>query len=393
MTTHGQGSRMLNHRAFGQWHNIPLAIFSEWIAGGLAAYARRRVRCDPTPLAEWKRILITGDNHVGDALIRTPSLPTLRKAFPNAELFFLTSPSSAPLLEHNPYLDHVLTYAASDSPFDIIPKHWQHLCDLAFDASLISNPVKYWPYLKLAIDLGIPNRASFTHKGMSGWVTHSVPISFPDKLPAYFRAFVAHLANEAPSWSLRPQVFLGERDVAEADEAWRSLGFSHETTVATFFCTTRQPAELWPVERWAACMGLVRRKLRAEIVLAGTAADREHLTIVAGQSGVSCHVLAGALTLRGLTAFLSKAAVVVCPDSGSHHLANAANVPVVFLRNLAFRQEEVVAYCETDRDAIEAPGGRLTRPRQRELLRAVSAEYVSNLAAAQAGLKASRPSR
>jgi len=66
---------------------------------------------------------------------------------------------------------------------------------------------------------------------------------------------------------------------------------------------------------------------------------------------------------------------------------------VVFLRNLAFRQEEVVAYCETDRDAIEAPGGRLTRPRQRELLRAVSAEYVSNLAAAQAGLKASRPSR
>jgi len=331
--------------------------------------------------------LITGDNHVGDVLIRTPSLPALRRGFPNAELFFLTSASSAPLLEGNPSLDRVLPYATSDSPFDITGDHKQRLRGLGFDATLITNPIKYWPYLKLAVDLGIANRAGFTHKGMSGWITHAVPIAFPDKLPAYFQAFVAHLTSVAPSWSLRPQLFLGEQDFAEAEKAWRSLGFSHAATVAAFFCTARQTAELWPVERWAACMRLLRGKLGADIVLVGTATDREHLATVASHSGIPCHVLAGALTLRGLAAFLGRCAVVVGPDSGSHHLGNAANTPVVYLRNLAFLQEEVAPYCETDRDAIEARGGRLSRARQREVLRTVSAEHVSTLAVAQAHLK------
>lgn len=373
-------------QAFGKWRHIPLAVLSEWFAPGLAAYAKRRVRREPTPPTDWQRILITGDNHVGDVLMRTPSLLALRSAFPSAELFFLTSPSSAPLLERNPNLDHVLGYATSDSPFEIAPEHRQRLRELSFDAALISNPVKYWPYLKVAVDLGIPSRVAFTHKGMSGWVTHPVPISFPDTLPSYFRAFVAHLTKAAPSWSLRPQVFLQERDVAEAEQVWRSRGLSHRAIVAAFFCTARQTAELWPLERWAACMRLLRGRLGAEIVLAGTDTDRERLTTLARQSSIPCHVLAGTLTLPGLAAFLGKCAVVVCPDSGSRHLGNAANTPVVFLRNLAAPQEEAAPYCETEHDAIEASGGRLSRAKQQEVLRGVSAEYVSDLAVAHARL-------
>jgi len=380
---------MLIFQAFGKWRHIPPAVVSEWLAGGLAAYAKRRVGLEPTPAREWERILITGDNHVGDVLIRTASLPALRRGFPNAELFFLTSVSSAALLVGNPHLDHVLPYANSDSPFDIMPEHQRRLRELGFDAALVTNPTKYWPYLKLAIDLGIPNRAAFTHKGLSGWVTHAVPISFPDKLPAYFRAFVGHLTNTPPSWSLRPQVFLSEQDLAEADRLWQSLGLPRHATVAALFCTARQTAELWPVERWAACMRLLRKKLGAHIVLVGTATDRDHLTTVATASDTPCHVLAGALTLRGLTAFLGECAVVVCPDSGSHHLGNAANTPVVFLRNLAFPREEVVPYCGTDCDAIEAPGGRLSLAKQRNVLRTVSAEHVSDLAVARARLKRS----
>ncbi len=378
---------MLIYRAFEQWRHIPPAVVSEWLAGGLAAYARRRVRGEPTPRQDWNRILISGDNHVGDVLMRTPSLPALRGGFPKAELFFLTAASSAPLLEGNPNLDSVLAFANTDSPSEIPPEHQQRLRGLGFDAMLITNPVRYWPYLKLAIDLGIPNRVAFTHKGLSGWVTHPMPITFPDTTPAYVRAFVAHLTNAAPSWSLRPQVFLQGHDVVEAENAWRSLGLSDQSTVAAFFCTARQTAELWPSECWAECIRLLRRKLDCEIVLIGTAADRSQLTTVATRSGVPCLVMAGTLGLRGLVAFLGKCSVVVCPDSGSRHLGSAANTPVVFLRNLAVLQEEQAPYCATDRDAIETPGGRLSRARQREVLGTVSAGHVSTLAVAQASLK------
>jgi len=379
---------MLIFQAFAKWRHIPPAVLSEWFASGLAAYAKRQSRREPTPPSDWKRILITGDNHVGDVLIRTASLPALRKGFPKAELFFLTSMTSASLLECNPHLDHVLPYANSDSPFDIVPAHRQELRELGFDAALITNPLKYWPYLWLAVGLGIPNRAAFAHKGFSGWVTRSVPISFPDTLAAYFRSFVAHVTSLAPDWSLRPEIFLREQDVAEAASAWLSLRFSDNATVAAFFCTTRQAAELWPRERWAQCMRLVRGKLDAHIVLIGAGPDREYLMSVARQTGVPCHVLAGALTLRGLASFLHKCAVVVCPDSGSRHLGNAANTPVVYFRNLVGLEREGASYCETEHDAIETPGGRLSRARQRDVLSTVSAEHVSNLAVARATVKA-----
>ncbi len=378
---------MLILRAFDRWRHIPPAILTEWLAGALATYAKRCVHLERTPSTNWKRVLITGDNHVGDVLMRTPSLPALRRGLPNAELFFLTSPSSAPLLERNPYVDHILDFARTDSPFEIASEHQQQIRELGFDAALITNAVRYWPYLKVALEWGIPNRVAFTHKGLSAWVTDPVPISFPDKLPAYVQTFVAHVTNVAPSWGLRPHVFLHESDFAEADHAWRSQGLASQARVAAFFCTARQSGELWPPDRWAECMRLLQRKLDAEILLIGTAADRHHLISVARRSEIACHVMAGTLTLRGLTALLGKCTLVVCPDSGSRHLGNAANTPVVFFRNLAALETEGAAYCDTEVDAIEAAGGRLSRAKQRELLRAVSAEYVSDLAVAQAGLK------
>lgn len=385
---------MLIFEAFAKRRYVLPAIISEWFAGGLAAYARRRVRGEPKPPADWKRILITGDNHLGDVLMRTASLPALRRGFPSAELFFLTSASSAPLLAGNPHVDHILTYANSDSPYHMTPDDRQRLRAFGFDTILITNPIRYWPYLDLAIALGIANRAAFTHKGFSGYVTYAVPIPFPDTHSAYLRSFVAHVASLPPHWSLRPQLFYQERDIAEAATAWRSLGFSDDTTVAAIFCTTRQTAEVWPSGRWAEGMRLVREKLGAEIVLFGTEGDRGHLAAVAEQSGIRCRVLAGVLSLRGLAAFLRRCAVVVCPDSGSRHLGNAAGVPVVYLRNLACLQAEAAPYCETERDAIEAPGGRLSRSRQRELLRSVSAAHVSNVAwHITATMRETQPSR
>ncbi len=64
--------------------------------------------------------------------------------------------------------------------------------------------------------------------------------------------------------------------------------------------------------------------------------------------------MAGDLRLLPLACFLQRCAVVLCPDSGPRHLANAVGTPVVFVRNIAVGKVETGVYCETEIDV--APG-------------------------------------
>ena len=56
---------------------------------------------------------------------------------------------------------------------------------------------------------------------------------------------------------------------------------------------------------------------------------------------------AGSLGLRALSCFLSHFATVLTTDSGPRHIANAAGVPVVFVRNVWSNAVETGVYVDT----------------------------------------------
>ncbi len=57
-----------------------------------------------------RRILLIKLRAIGDVVLATPALAECRKAFPAAQIDFLTEPPSRQVLEGNPHVDHVLLY-------------------------------------------------------------------------------------------------------------------------------------------------------------------------------------------------------------------------------------------------------------------------------------------
>ena len=57
-----------------------------------------------------KRILVIKLRAIGDVLLATVVLDNLRRAFPAAEIHFLTEPAAAGLLPHEPSLDKILVF-------------------------------------------------------------------------------------------------------------------------------------------------------------------------------------------------------------------------------------------------------------------------------------------
>ena len=216
------------------------------------------------------------------------------------------------------------------------------------------NSAGYWRELIQAAVLRIPNRVAYTHKGFSGLVTFPIAIDFPQPYPAYFRDLVAQLTGRAPNWSLRPEIYPDATDEAKAKVAWDDGGFDDREAGGRMLLD--QPAEVGCLAAGEICCDhrASGRRWVLQTVLCGTTSDEPLLKELKERFGLRSHILAGNLGLLSLGCFLRRCAVVLCPDSGPRHLANAVKTPVVFVRNLSVRKIETGAYSNTELDVASS---------------------------------------
>lgn len=79
-----------------------------------------------------KRFLILRFSSIGDIVLTTPVIRSLRKAYPEAEIHYFTKPAFKQLLVHNPYLDrvHVLDGSLWQQARQLRRLRFDHVLDL-----------------------------------------------------------------------------------------------------------------------------------------------------------------------------------------------------------------------------------------------------------------------
>lgn len=351
----GRGQTGLLATAFRHRRNLALGVASEIAAPLLRPIASAFAHGRATPPSEWRKGLIIAHNHIGDVLYRTASLQALGEGLPQCEWSFLTAGSSADLLKGNPHISEILPWNRGDNSWDIDSAHKKELAQRRFDVALCTNTLRHYPDFILATTLGIPNRAGFTYKGLSGLITHPVPIDFPSPYAGYFRTMVGALTGRNPDWSLTPEIFLDESDASEAQRVFASNGVTGARPVVACSLTTRQARGNWPVDFMVRALNEAREAAEMDVVLCGSHGDRDRLNAICADLGGSVYVVAGELSLRGFAAFLRKCAALFTLDSGPRHLGNSVGTRVLFARNMSHSQVEAGKYCATETDI--APDG------------------------------------
>ena len=352
-------------RDFRKTANYLLAVGSEAARGPLRLFCRRQSHgVPPSPPGEWKNVVILGPSHIGDVLYNTASLPALRAGLPHCRLTYVVSGPAAQVLQHNPNLDEVVTIDESGSYGAWLKRARAMVAPYHFDAAIAYAGGISWKDAGLAAFAGIPNRAGYVHKGFSGLITHPVSIRVPQPFPAYFRDLVCQLTSQPPQAvsSLRPLVYPQPEHETAAESAGARLGIDWgRQPVLACAVSSRQPFGIWPRDQFLKTVRLVRERQPCAVVYFGAGSDADDLHRLAAETGPESYVLAGDLDLLSMVAFLRRCTAALTPDSGPRHLANAAGLPVVFLRNLFNRETETGAYCETDHDMVP-PGLELIPP-------------------------------
>jgi heptosyltransferase-2 len=286
-------------------------------------------------LEAFDKILVRMPNWIGDVVMATPLLRTLRESQPRAHLAVLALPSGAQVLEGLGGVDETIVYRRKDehAGFGGMLRLAKELRRRDFDLA-VSCPNSFSQALLLRL-AGIPRRLGWAYGGRGFLLTDKLVPEMrghrrvPRPMPQYYLDLARHLGCEilsararlatTPAGEEEASKFLDARGVAAGA---RLVGFN----VGAAF----GPSKLWTARGFAGVAAGLRssRGLRP-VVLCGPgeeALGREVEDAVGGDIvRTSDHVLA----INGLKALVARLALLVTTDTGPRHFAVAFDVPYV----------------------------------------------------------------
>ncbi len=344
----------------------------------------------PRPLAEAECILVVKLDALGDFVLATPFLRSLRRAAPKAHIAVCTRSLAAPLAQACTFVDSafVLPVAAGPRPFGDL----RHLLetsrslrsalrsrrpDFAFVAR--SGPDVHRGRLVAKLS-GATCRIGFsssTQDPVAGANALTTTVVYPPLPLPEAEALLLLLRQaghpDAPSGPL--EVHHRPDDAAAVARRLRSEGVGQLEPLFVFGVGASLPHKIWPERNF---LGLAEELLRlhpsATIVLIGDSADRDRFPPSSGRILNWC----GQLTPLESHALLNGTRLFVGNDSGAMHLAAAAGCPVV----VATWDSAAIVPDDVNSHARFAPHGvpyRLVHPTTRSQHREASGVAVTNV--------------
>lgn len=278
--------------------------------------------------AQPKNILIRSTNWIGDAIMTTPAVRTIRENFPEAKITMLAHGWMADVFSASPHVDEMFIY----------DKHGRHkgvwgMVRLArelrakkFDcAFLLQNAFEAALITFLA---GIPLRAGYRRDGRALLLRPGVSIQ--DEVR---RLHQVHYYQ----WLLRDLgLVCGSDELClshSAENKQWAESFKHKMSgrrlVGINPGAAFGPAKCWPAERY----GLLARKLHEQhavhCVVFGTKADQTTIDEICSYGPSFITGLAGKTTLGQAMALIGQCDALVTNDSGLMHVGAAVKTPLV----------------------------------------------------------------
>ena len=274
-----------------------------------------------------KRILVVATNRIGDVLLSTPLIRSLRHAWPEARIDVLVYAGTEGVLAANPDLNEIIMIERR-------PPLLQHLRFLqglwrGYDLSLsLMTSDRPTLYARIAGKCGI----GLIMAGRQPWKKWLLSQSLPfDNLNTH--TVLMHLKLADLLGIPRCHEVVATWGAEDDSAVCKVLPFDYETQAyAVLHVYPRYIYKAWRREAWVELASWLNEQGMRVVLTGGESADE--VAYVRDLSGLLPHGtvdIAGKLSLTGTACLLSKARVYIGPDTVITHLAAALGTPTVAL--------------------------------------------------------------
>jgi heptosyltransferase-3 len=272
-------------------------------------------------LPERPRILVITLRRLGDVLLTTPLIRTMRRGFPRATLDMLVFRDTEDILKGNPDIDHVVSMPTRPSAGDTL--------------ALLRN---LWRRYDLAVSTQAGDRPTFfalaAARRRVGVVPHAGKTGAWWKRHAHHIAVTAEPDGHRVTQLLRLATALGLDHVPNivCPQNGTAGEFAPRAPYAVL-----HPSPFYRYKRWtdAGWRGLARGLAARGLAVVATEgrepAEQAYIDSLWGPADPAIIRVRGRLDWAGLTALLKGAAVYIGPDTSMTHLAAGSGCPTIAL--------------------------------------------------------------
>ena len=276
---------------------------------------------------EPQKILIRSTNWIGDAIMTTPAVRTIRQNFPEAHIAILAYPWVADVFNASPHIDEVILYQKNGEHKGVkgLWKLGRQLAGHDFDlVILLQNAFKA---ALISVLAAIPARAGYKRDGRGMLLNYGVKIDAAvRKLHQvhYYQGLCRGLGLTCGPDELFLQLSDDTRTWAkEFVSAFPGpvIGFNPGAAYG--------PAKCWPTEKYGKLAARLAADLNATILVFGTANDSSVAAAIKSFAPEQVVDLAGKTSLAEAMALIGICNGFVTNDSGLMHVGAAMQTPLV----------------------------------------------------------------
>lgn len=272
-----------------------------------------------------ERILLTRMKYIGDVVLTTPIIKTLREVYPDAHIAYLGDVKAVSLLQHNPYLNEIIPFDFSQDSFLYQMKmYWKMYTgryDLTID--LYSNPRS----ALMTFATRAPVRIGGDTRGRGNLYT--IKVRDDGKLKS---AIIHHYQSLRPLGieprHFKTEIFLTSQEQGEAADLLRSIGVDTSKKIVAIHPGATWPNKIWLKDQFRALIDRLMKETDCELILSPGPTDRELMDYL--QDGHADRVRTlPLLPVRYLASVLSRCSVFVSNDCGPMHIGVAVGVKTI----------------------------------------------------------------
>ena len=277
------------------------------------------------------RILVLQLKRIGDLILTTPALWTLRQHLPKAHIVLAVEAGSREMLPAIDYVDETFVYERRGENFH----PWRHLLfrhyDVCLDFTGTDRSALFTVLSKASRRATFEwvQRSRFRHVFYNQFIASSVRENHTvDHYLHLLRALNVPLTGGEPPIRLHLPEWAPRKAHQLLDEAGVCGPF------ILVHPGTARPEKYWPAGRWAEVIQWCESHLEMPCVLSGSADGHEqsHLAVIkTAVPALAGRDISGRLDLLTLAALTRSASLVLTVDSAPMHLAGGFGAPQVAL--------------------------------------------------------------
>ena len=260
-----------------------------------------------------KTFLVISNTALGDTILSTPAIKSLKKSFPNSKIIAILKSSYSPLFEDFEYIDEIIEYDGKYKKF----------------FSTIKQIKKYKPDIALILHSNSPQDIQLC-------VLSNIPYILKHPTKSKLKKYLSYDFKKKSQHTIEDRIdlvrFIGGKNIDTTMEIGTlndknlDLKFKKYNDYIAFQIGAADKYKMWPIERFIE----LAKKIDEKIVITGIQNEYELAQKIV-QSYPKAENLCGKLSIKELPYLIKNVKLLITNDTGTMHLAIALKTPTLSL--------------------------------------------------------------